>query len=284
MNAQHAEVLAYYQATRKDYRNLWTSWNEMAVHFGHYDESATGHGAAVLRMNEVVADAAGITVSDRVLDAGCGYGGSATWLAAERRCRVTGITLVPFQALEGMQRARQLGLADRVSLMQADYTCLPFADSSFSVFWALESLVHTRDRAEVLSEAYRVLQPGGRLVFAECLLRGAPALGPEEQAYLQPALDGWAMPALYSVDSHRRMLAAAGFEDIAFEDRTASVRPSLRRLRRLCALAMPGARLLQRCGLFNDRRVANVAGSLRLAQALERELWHYGIFTARRPA
>ena len=68
-----------------------------SLHFGYYDETATHHKAAVANMNRVMADLADIGREDKVLDAGCGVGGSGIWLAENRQCSVVGITPVAGQ-------------------------------------------------------------------------------------------------------------------------------------------------------------------------------------------
>ncbi len=40
-----------------------------------------------------MAEKAGVSSGDRVLDAGCGVGGSVIWLAKNYGCKATGITL-----------------------------------------------------------------------------------------------------------------------------------------------------------------------------------------------
>src|SRR5690606_41389965 len=50
-------------------------------------------GAAVRRLVELVAERARIGAGAAVCDVGCGYGGTARQLAAERDARVTGWTL-----------------------------------------------------------------------------------------------------------------------------------------------------------------------------------------------
>src|SRR5262245_32694962 len=75
------KVLHYFHKTRNDYRLFWMSRKSLAMHFGYYDETVRTHEASLLKMNEVLASYAQITAHTHVLDAGCGYGGSALWLA-----------------------------------------------------------------------------------------------------------------------------------------------------------------------------------------------------------
>ena len=100
--AQSDKVIQYYQATQRDYQWFWMSSNSLAMHFGYYDETVHTHEASLLKMNEVLARYAQISSQDHILDAGCGVGGSAIWLAHVLGCHVQGITLVPEQVEQAM--------------------------------------------------------------------------------------------------------------------------------------------------------------------------------------
>ena len=178
------KILNYYNATHIDYRALWVGSNARAVHFGYYDEKATKHHDALLRLNEILATVARITTNDSVLDAGCGYGGSAMWLAEQVGCHVTGITLVPLQVAKGQRYVKERGLEDKANIREMDYAAISFPNGSFTVYWALESLVHAEDRQKVCSEAFRVLKKGGRIVIAEYTLREDPPLSAKERQAL----------------------------------------------------------------------------------------------------
>ncbi len=281
--SHNSRIREYYQATDWDYRNLWTGWKEMALHFGYFDREARTHRRAILRMNAVLADAARIESSDHVLDAGCGYGGSATWLALNKGCRVTGVTLVPRQATIGQVRANSLGVGGQTRLLLADYAALPFADHAFTAIWGLESLCHANNIANVLGELRRVLAPRGKVMIADCFLRESPRLSSAEMDYIQPWIQGMSTPTRLTLAEFRQALVEAGFDGIEYQDYTAQVGPSLRRLKHLSRMALPGARVMGRLGYFHAARVDNVSATLCMAKALELGLWRYGALTGHCP-
>ena len=92
----------------------------------------------------------------RVLDAGCGTGGTLAWL--EKRARPFGIDFSP----EALGFCRQRGLG---RLTAGSVTDLPFADSSFDVAFSFDVLYHksVQDKETALRETARVLRPGGLL-------------------------------------------------------------------------------------------------------------------------
>jgi tocopherol O-methyltransferase len=71
-------------------------WGEH-LHHGYWDNNESVPRAQIQLM-ERWAERAGIPRGARVLDVGCGLGGSALWLAEQYDCEVTGITISPVQA------------------------------------------------------------------------------------------------------------------------------------------------------------------------------------------
>jgi tocopherol O-methyltransferase len=275
-------IVAYYDETWLDYRLLWLSPSNLSVHFGYADQTTRGHTDALINMNRVLADHAGIQPGQRVLDAGCGVGGSSLWLARQRGAEVVGITPVASQVARARRFAAARRLGDRVTFEQADYSNTPCPDASFDVVWALESLCHAPDKAAFYREAARLLRPGGRLVVAEYIRAARPFRAPAERL-LHEWLAGWAIPDLDTRDEHMRHAGTAGFTDVRLEDVTAHTRPSLRRLYRMTFWSYPLAVIGRAIGIRSAIQHGNVIGSLRQYQALEHGLWFYGMLTAKKP-
>src|ERR1700694_4686200 len=157
-----SRIRAYYDETWMDYRMLWLNPQNRAIHFGYWDEHTASHTQSLLAMNRVLASHLGIRSGQRILDAGCGVGGSAIWLAKTYDVKVVGITPVASQAARAYRYAQEQGVADQVSFEQQDYTHTTFSDASFDVVWAMESLCHAPNKRLVLAEARRLLRPSGR--------------------------------------------------------------------------------------------------------------------------
>lgn len=276
------DIVAYYDQTWLDYRVLWLNRANLSVHFGYFAPGTRSHGEALLNMNRVLAERAGIVPGQRVLDAGCGVGGSSLWLAEQRGAQVTGITPVASQVARARQFADQRGLAAQARFEQADYTATPFEAGSFDVVWALESLCHAPVKAAFYHEVARLLRPGGRLVVAE-YMRAARPLGAPGERLLHAWLSGWAIGDIDTRAEHAAHAAAAGLAQVQIDDITRHTRPSLRRLYRLTALAYPLALLGRAARLRSRVQHGNVVGALRQYQALERGLWFYGLLVARKP-
>jgi tocopherol O-methyltransferase len=272
-------VRDYYDQTWLDYRLFWLNRRNYAIHFGYWDAATRSHGHSLNRLNAVLAERIGIRAGQRVLDAGCGVGGSAVWLAQTYDVDVVGITPVCSQVQRAQQFASRRGVADRVRFLQEDYTRTTFVDASFDVVWAVESVCHAHDKPLFFRQARRVLRDGGRLGMVEYMRCRRPWADSDE-ALLQSWLSGWAIPDLATAAELRGWAEACGFHGVDLVDITANVRPSLRRLHRMAALAWPGAQLLQALRLRTAAQHGNLRGARDQYRALTRGLWLDAILTA----
>lgn len=272
-------IVGYYDETWLDYRILWLNKDNLAVHFGYTDDSTRSHTDALKNMNRVLADRVRIQPGERVLDAGCGVGGSSLWLATERGAEVVGITLAARQAAMARDNAIRRGVTDRVQFEVADFTATPFPDASFDVVWAVESMCHAPRKAAFYREAARLLRPGGRVVVAD-FVRAARPLDSTGERLLHEWLDGWAVPDIDTPGEHLAHLASAGFAEPRLDDVTTHTRPSLRRLYRMAYWTYPLAVLGRVTGVRSEVQHGNVIASIRQYQALRRDAWFYSILSA----
>ncbi len=277
-----SKVIAYYEATREDYEKAWFDPSNYAVHFGFYDERARRHAQALNNTNRVMAEAAGITAADRILDAGCGRGGSCFWLAANCRAHATGISPVPGQIRDCRDTAARLELTERTTFLEADYTATPFPDRSFTVVWACESVCHAPEKSAFYREAFRLLQPGGRLIIAEYLRSGRP-LNARGERQLARWLENWAIPDLDTPTEHLHHLQEAGFVQSQFRNVTPQVRVSLRNLSKKSAQWRAYSKLLVLLDLRSRLQHGNLLGGIYQYRALRSGCWTYQLITAHKP-
>lgn len=275
-------IIAYYDATLLDYRAFWVSKRDLAFHFGYYDTSKESHSQALENMNRVMAGKADIGASDLVLDAGCGQGGSALWLASHIGCTIKGISLVPHQVEIANREAKARGLENKAQFYVQDYSNTGFPDESFTVIWACESLCHAPEKQAFYQEAFRLLKPGGRLVVAEYIRQGRNNAVQDENI-LQNWFSGWSMPDLDTWQEHWAHMEESGFTNIRHEDITGHVSPSLHRLFRMSKRLLRLGKFLHLVRIRNHIRHWNQLASICQYEALTKNLWNYYIYTASKP-
>lgn len=282
VESQIQKVQKYFAETIWDYKIFWTGKKDLGIHYGYYDTFAKTHSKAVLQMNQIMADLAQITPKDVVLDSGCGYCGSAMWLAKNRGCKVKGVTIVPQQASVAKKAILKRGLQSQVEVLVEDFSQTTFLGGSFDVYWAQESLVQAENREKVLLEAIRVLKPGGRIILSEYMYRENPPITIEERNYMDVWLKGWAMSDFFTETQYQEMLKRLGFKEVKIYDITEHIKSSANRMKLMSKMALSSAEVLGYWGVFSEERVSNVAATLRQAQALERGLWSYKLVLAKK--
>lgn len=275
--ANERRILSFYG--RPHPRGVRRYGSPLSMHLGFWNGNTESHAEALENMNRELAKRADLRAGERVLDAGCGYGASAMWLAREVGVEVVGVNISPEQIYHARRAAYLNGLSGLLTFEREDFTRTSFPDASFEVVWAAESVCHAASKPDFISEARRLLRPGGRLVLADFFRFGRP-FEPDEEALLHKWLSGWAVPDLAVVGEFREFARLAGFTDIRFEDATANVWPSLRRIRRRALAGYPAAGMMRAMGLGNPANVSVARAGLLQYEALRRGLWLYGILTA----
>lgn len=271
-------IVSYYDATRLDYRILWFGKGNRSVHFGYYDQKVKTHHESLHNLNRIMALKSGVKNGDNILDAGCGQGGSAVWLAQNFNVKVTGITLVPHQVKKARKHAQKCKVEENVSFFEQDYTRTSFDDQSFSLIWACESMCHAQEKISFYKEAYRLLKPGGRIIIADYFRNERP-LTPEGEILLHDWLNGWSIKDIDTGEEHRNNAFNCGFSSFEIEDITPFTRPSLMRLHSISTRLWRLGIFLKTIGIRNKVNHGNHFGSIKQFEALEKNLWHYGLLS-----
>lgn len=279
LTAYDRAVLHLYEGTMPGFFGSGRNLGSAAIHLGFWDGGTRSPSEAIINANRMLAEQVGLLPSERVLDAGCGFGSSAVWLAKALGAEVMGVNLSPAQTYAGRRLAYREGVADRATFERRNFTDTGYPADTFDVVWALESVCHTEDKTAFLAEAARVLKPGGRLLIADRF--HWDGLGKDEdKELLGHWLRGWALPDLLETGEFCRGAQRVGLQQVRIEDFTAAVWPSVRRMRLKSLLGYPAASLLQKAGVCNEQTLAAVrSGSLQF-EALARGLWFYAVFTA----
>ncbi|EFV13490.1 SAM-dependent methyltransferase [Segniliparus rugosus] len=277
--AYNASIVKYFHFNGLDYRLVWSDRRSRALHMGYWDADTRSHSESLTNMDRELAIPLDLRPGQRVLDAGCGIGGSSLWLAERFGVEVLGLTLAPKQAKSATRAARRRGLAHLARFEVADYCDTGLDAESFDVVWAQESACYALDKRDFCREAARVLRPGGRLAVADGFRTGRD-FSDEVERFVRysvqcMAVDDFCTPA--ELESAAR---ECGFTDVVFRDVTKESLRSARRLHRISSLLRYPDQIGHWLGLRPEVVHRNVHIGLNMVKTLEQGWCAMGLLHA----
>ena len=103
-----------------------------------------------------------VVAGDRVLELGGHRSGALPFLERERGILGAGVDISPHWVAEQNRLAR--GRGSETLWVRGDAEHLPFADGQFAAMLSFDVFEHVSDLSLAISEAFRVLRPGGQLL------------------------------------------------------------------------------------------------------------------------
>jgi len=226
------------------------------------------------------ANLGGLKTGDRILDAGCGVGGTAIWLAKEKNCECVGLNLMEFQLrlARGFAAKKQA----RVSFAAGDFMHPPFAAQSFDAVIAIESFDHAPDKRAWVRNMGGLLRPGGKLILVDGF-KSETSFSPDQQSAYGKFLEGWAVPHLCTAADLASWAQEAGLENVRDENLTPDVLPHASAIRRFAFFFVPLRFVLLRLGLSPREKLGNALATWHQYRTLKQGLWSYRIVIFRKP-
>ncbi|KAK3944106.1 gamma-tocopherol methyltransferase [Diplogelasinospora grovesii] len=243
MQALKDRIKLHYDLASDYYLSLWGEH----IHHGYWatDESKSKDSkevAQIALIQLLLSISSSVTPGSRVLDVGCGIGGTSRYLASQLGCQVTGITISgkqveiakrltkaessktsssssqpsdsqPSEVQEDADGFLPLG-SGKVKFIELDAEKMGdfFASDSdgFDAVWISEALSHFPNKALFFQNAHRVLRKGGKLVLADWFK--AEGLGQKEfDNDIKPIEDGMLLPPLCTYPEYVGLAKDAGF-------------------------------------------------------------------------
>lgn len=208
VNEKH-KIIEHYDLASPYYRSLWGAH----LHHGYWIRGDESKEIAQIQLIDHLAQLAGIKTGSRVLDIGCGYGGSSLYLAKNYGARATGITISPVQVEMARQAAVEAGLDINFLLMDAED--MHFTHP-FDLLWSVESISHYQDPRKFFASAAKLLNPGGSFALTDWFRKEhlSPA---DNKKFIQPIEKGM-MVELRGMNDYSDFLVSSGLQLVHRQD------------------------------------------------------------------
>ncbi|ADJ28874.1 class I SAM-dependent methyltransferase [Nitrosococcus watsonii] len=210
------------------------------VHWGYWSEPPQGvvspedFAQAAENLTKKIYFAANTKNNQRILDVGCGFGGTIASLNENfSGMELIGLNIDIRQLLRAQEKVKAHS-GNTIYFEAGDACALPFPDQSFDVVLAVECIFHFPERSKFFAEAWRVLKPGGYFALSDFI----------PQNFFSPLTafsSGWPFARgffgrcnlQYTLAQYRSLAQAMGFKGRIEKDITENTLPTYSFLRAL---------------------------------------------------
>jgi tocopherol O-methyltransferase len=210
---EKSKIIEHYDFASPYYSSLWGDH----IHHGYWLRGDESKETAQIQLIEHLAQLAQIKPGMRILDIGCGFGGTSLYLAKTYAASTTGITISPVQVQMAQEAAAQKKLDSTFLLMDAED--MKF-DRPFDMLWSVESISHYHDPRKFFASAMKFLKPGGYFALTDWFQKENPSPA-EREKYIEPIEKGM-MVELRGMSAYDDFLQSAGFQIVHRQDLSAN--------------------------------------------------------------
>lgn len=205
------------------------------VHWGYWENPASAAytleslAMAQEQLSQQVANAGQVRSGQRILDCGCGFGGTIAHLNDRLQdLDMVGLNIDPRQ-LEVARTNFYPKHGNRAEFIEGDACALPFDENSFDLVLAVECIFHFPSRLRFFQEVRRVLKTGGTLAICDFVPREITlVLDKMLNRFVQPVIgeNFGAVDYSYSLEKYRSLATETGFSSLVERDITANTLPT----------------------------------------------------------
>lgn len=154
-----------------------------------------------------------LTPGSRVLDVGCGLGGSCFVMSRDFGLLAEGIDLSRNMLSIAVQKCEQYGLSDSIKLTHGDCLELDWR-LHYDAIYSRDVFLHIRDKSRLFTVLHSALKAGGELLFTDYCCGEKPwtetfADYVEDRGY-----------SLHTLPGYAALVEEAGFVQVRYEDLT----------------------------------------------------------------
>lgn len=272
----NATIAKYWNNLSQGWLTVWGPH----IHHGYYEQ--TNNNLSPVQAQEILIEKLihelALTDSCKILDVGCGLGGSAIYLAEKHQAIVHGISLSSKQISIATQMAHDKKLKNISFTIEDALSLNSFVHDSFDVIWSLESCEQFVDKKLFLEKAYKKLKSGGKLLLATWCSSEDQYEEAQAKQY-RKLCQAFDLPYMPTINHYEHLLYQQGFTILKSLDWTEQVKQSWE----------IGQKLMTAYSFFQIIKMGGLRGlrfskQLQLMQdAFNKKRIKYAVFVATKP-
>jgi tocopherol O-methyltransferase len=231
-------IADYYRKSGWLYKLFIYSRKSLGMHFGFWDKNTKNYDESVVNQFREVVRVAHIRKGMKVLDAGCGVGGGAIYIAKNTGAKVWGISITSEQIKEAKTNAERSGVESLTSFEVMDFSRTTFSKNTFNVIFGIESVCHAYPKQNFLDEMYKILKPGGILYLSDGYQLRKPS-NLAEQNIVSILCRVWRLKELINFSKMSDLIRGRGFTLLKVESKSDAVRPTFKYMNFLIRISYP---------------------------------------------
>ena len=188
------KIIHHYDLVSPYYEKLWGKH----IHHRYYLTGKESKEEATENLIKLIVNKAKIKKKSKILDIGCGIGGTSLWLAKNLNCNVTGITISPIQVEIAQKISSKSKIKNPPKFFVQDANDLKIKEK-FDVLYAVEMISHLEKRKEFFKRCARLLDEDGKFCIADWFKKDR-ITELEEKEYIKPINERMMVSLWYSKD------------------------------------------------------------------------------------
>lgn len=222
------KVARHYAVLQDFYEGVF---GNLSIHYPLWLPGTRNNGEGTNNSNRYMAEACGVQQTQKILDAGCGLGASAFWLAEHYSVQVFALSICGSNIARCREVSERRQLGHLVKFAVANFMQPPFPNNTFDVVWNLESFNYARPKKSYIEKVFQLLRPGGAWVCLDGFIDGSQCRSGRNARKLARINEGFAHTPEHweGVLAIMQYMGQAGFKDVRYDDLTRYVTAAPRR-------------------------------------------------------